>query len=198
MLFRTLDGGAPCEVAEKGKTMPNFARPLGARQRAQLRALKETANRTAKANRSATPSPLPRGGMTPSPLPIIPPITCVPSGSVEPISVTRLSSTTTKNTGEINVSNITAITQENNQASEQEQEEPAQDRNDDLQQVKNLLRKRLLECKLQAPGYIKMSAHALIMLDQGGFIETFFRLKETNILVETDPTIGDDIRCCDA
>lgn len=185
--------------------MMSPTRPIGARQRAQMRALRETIDPPTKTSPSQTRTT--QGVITPPPIPI-PPITSVPPGSVELIGLiptTRLSLSTTKNTGEIDsMSNITAITQEDNNQSSHQVEEEEEERHslEDVLRIKNRVKEKLIEYYTNhnqtLPPRIKVSGHDLVYLATNGLLETILCLKETHIVVESDPLIGDDIQCCDA
>lgn len=177
--------------------MASPTRPIGARQRAQMRVLRETAYQIAENNRSYD---TPRGVITPPPLPLI---TSVPAGSVELIPTTRLTfiTTHTRTTGEINnMANITAITQEDNKQMEEDEDE--RHSLEERQRIKNRVQETLLDYyhkhNQTFPPKIKVSGHDLVYLATNGLLETILCLKETSIVVESDPRIGDDMQCCDA
>jgi hypothetical protein len=136
--------------------------------------------------------------ITPPYVPIPPTIASVPAVRVELIPTTRLT-LNTKDTGEIHeMVNITTITQEDKQASEQieEVEEPSIE---EIQRIKHLVQEKLLkhwhEHDQKLPKKIRISAHNLIPLAANSLVETVFYLKETNIIIEPDPKVGDDIQC---
>lgn len=170
------------------------------RQRDLARRLKQSADRLEEVSRSQPPHD-PRGIITPPYLPI-PFIASVPAVTVEPIN--NLSIPNTKNPGEIDtMAHITTITQEdNNSISMPEEEEEEGYSPDEVQRIKNQIREKLLEYYNKHdqtfPKTMRISAHNLLPLATAGLIETVFKLRDLPTTVVADPTIGDNIQCCDA
>lgn len=172
------------------------------RQRDLARRLKQSADRLEHIGQSQLTYD-PRGIITP---PYVPVPLSVPAVTVEPIDLNELSigpTTRTKNPGEI-MSNITAITQEDNKpTSTQEEDEDEKGYSlDEVQRIKNQIKEKLLkyynEHDQTFPQTMRISAHNLLPLATAGLIETVFKLRDLPTTVVADPTIGDDIRCCDA
>lgn len=174
------------------------------RQRDLARRLKHSADRLEEISRSQ-PSYDPRGIITP---PYVPVPLSVPAVTVEPIDMNELSigptTTHTKHTGEIDtMSNITAITQEDNKQTDVqvEEEEEKEYSLDEVQRIKNQIREKILEYYNKHdqtfPQTMRISAHNLLPLATAGLIETIFKLRDLPTTVVADPTIGDDIQCCD-
>lgn len=183
------------------------------RQRALARELKQLIDRLPELVRPQSDYPhqtwSPSSVITPPYVPIpdvctpLPPIASVSAGmveiaQVELIPTTRLSLTNTNDTGEID--NM-SITQEDNQLGEQEEEDEEEEQISDLEtleQVKKHLRDELIpfqQKNQKNPRRIRLSAHDLIPLARHRLIDTVLFLHGTNIIVEPDPEIGDDIQC---
>jgi hypothetical protein len=188
-------------VAEEGTIMLS---PI--RQRAMARELKQLLDRLPELGKSQSSNSSPRqtwspgGVITPPYVPVtIPPIPSVPAVRVELIPTTRLSLINTKDTGDIDMT----ITQDDKQTDEQveeddegEEEQPSDQ--ETLEQIKKHLRDELVPFQRQNqknPRRIRLSAHDLIPLARNRLIDTVLYLHGTNIIVEPDPEIGDDIQC---
>jgi hypothetical protein len=87
------------------------------------------------------------------------------------------------------------ITQEANQSSRQIEEE------DDAYTIKKRVQKKLLsyyQHKKYLPRKIRISPHNIISLEKEGLITTIFYLKDTNVIVDFDSRMGDEVECSDA
>ena len=171
------------------------------RQRDLARRLKQSADRLEHIGQSQLTYD-PRGIITP---PYVPVPLSVPAVTVEPININELSIPNTENPGEIDtMTNITAITQEDNKPTNKQVEEEEEEKGyspDEVQRIKNQIREKLLEYynkhDQSFPQTMRISAHNLLPLATAGLIETIFKLRDLPTIVVADPTIGDNIQCCD-